>query len=145
MKTSGGQSRPASILFACGMNAVRSPIAAELTRHLFPKMLYVQSVGLYHGRSDPFAVSVMDEIGLDIAHHEPVTFDDIHDSFFDLIISLSKEANDRAKEWVHNQAIDVEYWPTEDPSLCTGSREQKLDAYRAMRNGLKARLLERFG
>ena len=81
------------------MNAIRSPMAAELSRHLFPGSFYVKSVGVRCGKPDPFAAAVMEEIGLDISEHEPSTFDDLEDSYFDLIISLAPEAHHRALEW----------------------------------------------
>ena len=92
-----GEPRPGSVLFACGMNAIRSPMAEALARHLFPGQFYIQSVGVRCGKPDPFAAAVMDEIGLDISEHEPTTFDDLEDSYFDLIISLAPEAHHRAR------------------------------------------------
>jgi protein-tyrosine-phosphatase len=140
----GGIMRPGSVLFACGMNAIRSPMAAAIARHMFPRSFYVQSVGVRCGKPDPFAAAVMEEIGLDISEHEPSTFDDLEDSYFDLIITLSPEAHHRALDWSRNHAIETEYWPTHDPALATGSRAQILDAYREVRDGLMARIRERF-
>ncbi len=139
-----GEVRPGSVLFACGMNAIRSPMAAALARHLFPGQFYVQSVGVRCGKPDPFAAAVMEEIGLDISEHEPSTFDDLEDSYFDLIVSLAPEAHHQALEWSRNHAIETEYWPTIDPALANGSREQIMDSYRGVRDGLINRLKQRF-
>ncbi|SNY91984.1 Protein-tyrosine-phosphatase [Cohaesibacter sp. ES.047] len=140
----GGVFRPSSVLFACGMNAIRSPMAAALSRHLFPGSFYVKSVGVRCGKPDPFAAAVMEEIGLDISEHEPSTFDDLEDSYFDLIISLAPEAHHRALEWSRSDAVETEYWPTLDPALANGSREQIMDSYRGVRDGLIAKLKDRF-
>ena len=113
----GPDLRPDSILFACGMNAIRSPMAAALAKHLFPGTFYVQSVGVRCGKPDPFAAAVMEEIGLDISEHEPSCFDDLEDSYFDLIVSLAPEAHHRALEWSRGHAVETEYWPTMDPAL----------------------------
>jgi protein-tyrosine-phosphatase len=86
----------------------------------------------------------MDEMGLDLAKHRPRTFEDIEDSFFDLIITLAPEAHHRALEMTRDQAVEVEYWPTVDPTLVQGSREHILEAYRGMRDGLALRIKKRF-
>ena len=141
-------SRPQSVLFACGMNAVRSPMAAAIAQHLFGKTIYVGSAGVQKGELDPFAVAVMEEIGIDIARHKPVTFEDVEDLEglnFDLIVTLSPPAHHKALELTRVNAAEVEYWPTVDPTAIAGTREQRLDAYRAVRDELLARIRERLG
>ena len=139
--------RPLAVLFACGLNSVRSPIAAGLFGQMFGRSTYVGSAGVRKGELDPFAVAVMDEIGLDISRHKPVTFEEIEEwegLNFDLIVTLAPEAHHRALEITRTNAIDVEYWPTADPSAVEGSREQRLDAYREVRDQLLARIRQRF-
>ncbi len=131
---------PRAVLFACGMNSVRSPMAAALMKHLFPRGVYVASAGVLKGEPDPFAVAVMEEIGLDISRHEPRTIADLDDSSFDLVVTLSPEAHHAALELTRTMAVDVEYWPTPDPTLAQGTREQVLDAYRDVRDGLSYRI-----
>jgi protein-tyrosine-phosphatase len=137
------ETRPGAVLFACSFNAVRSPMAAALTRHLFPGQIYVRSAGVRRGAPDPFAVAVMDEIGLDIRSHQPHTFEDLEDTSFDLVVSLAPEAHHKALELTRYYSLDAEYWPTADPTLTTGSREQILSAYRAVRDGLERRIKQR--
>jgi protein-tyrosine-phosphatase len=140
--------QPQAVLFACGMNAVRSPMAAALMRHLFGRTVYVGSAGVRKGELDPFAVVVMEEIGLDIAKHRPMTFEDVEDwegLNFDLIVTLAPEAHHKALDLTRTAAADVEYWPTPDPTGVEGTREQRLDAYREVRDQLMRRIRERFG
>jgi len=130
------------------MNAVRSPMAAALMSQMFGKTVYVGSAGVQKGELDPFAVAVMEEIGIDIARHKPITFEELEDLEglnFDLIVSLSPRAHHRALELTRTVAADVEYWPTLDPTGAEGNREQRLDAYREVRDQLQARIRERFG
>ena len=141
-------SRPQAVLFSCGLNAVRSPIAAGLFRHLFGKRIYVASAGVQKGDLDPFAVAVMDEIGIDISRHRPHTFEELEDLEglnFDLIVTLSPPAHHKALDLTRTLASDVEYWPTPDPTATEGSREQRLDGYRAVRDQLLRRMRDRFG
>jgi len=143
----GRATRPQAVLFACGMNSVRSPMAAALFGQLFGRTIYVRSAGVRKDEVDPFAVAAMDEIGLDIARHRPTTFeelDDLEGLNFDLILTLSPEAHHRALELTRTLAAAVEYWPTADPTLATGNREQRLDAYRQVRDQLMARIKARF-
>ncbi len=138
--------RPQAVLFACGLNSVRSPMAAALFRHFFART-YVGSAGSRKGELDPFAVAVMDEIGLDIAKHKPMTFEELDEwegLNFDLIVTLTPEAHHRALELTRTLGADVEYWPTPDPTATEGTREQRLDAYREVRDGLATRIRERF-
>jgi protein-tyrosine-phosphatase len=142
------RTRPQAVLFACGMNAVRSPMAAALLQQVSGKQLYVASAGVQKGELDPFAVAVMAEIGIDIGRHKPMTFeelDDLEGLNFDQIVTLSPPAHHKALELTRIAAVEVEYWPTVDPTATEGSREQRLDAYRAVRDQLLARIRERFG
>jgi protein-tyrosine-phosphatase len=138
---------PLAVLFACGLNAIRSPMAAAMLRQMFGRSLYVGSAGVRKGELDPFAVAVMAEMGLDISRHKPLTFEEFEDLEglnFDLIVTLAPEAHHRALEITRASAVDVEYWPTPDPSVVEGSREQRLDAYRQVRDQLLVRIRERF-
>src|SRR6478609_2137336 len=138
---------PQSVLFACAMNSVRSPMAESLLQHMFPQGLYVKSAGVRKGESDPFAVAVMAELGQDISAHKPMTFEELEDwegLNFDLIITLSPEAHHKALELTRTLAADVEYWPTQDPTGTEGSREQKLAAYREVCDALSMRIRRRF-
>ena len=138
--------RPQAVLFACAMNSVRSPMAAALFKHYFGRT-YVGSAGVRKGELDPFAVAAMEELGLDIAKHKPMTFEELEDwegLNFDLILTLSPEAHHKALELTRTLAADVEYWPTPDPTGTDGSREQKLAAYRDVCDGLLLRIRKRF-
>jgi protein-tyrosine-phosphatase len=138
---------PQAVLFACGQNSVRSPMAESLLRHMFPQALYVKSAGAKRGELDPFAVAVMAELGQDISSHKPTTFEELEDwegLNFDLIITLSPEAHHKALDLTRTLAAEVEYWPTHDPTGAEGNREQKLSAYREVCDTLLARIRKRF-
>jgi len=140
---------PGAVLFACNFNRVRSPMAEALMKMTFGDRVYVDSVGLKHQEGetgpDPFAAAVIDELGGDLTHFHPKTFGELEDESFDLVISLTPEAQHRAVEIARDYAVEIEYWPTHDPTLTDGSREQKLEAYREVRDELARRITERFG
>ena len=136
---------PGSVLFVCAMNSIRSPMAEHLMKAAFGSKVFVDSAGIHAGNPDGFMVSVMAEKGIDLSHYQPSTLDDMEDSYFDLIVTLAPEAHHRALEWTRSQAVDVEYWPTMDPSSVAGSREQVLEAYRQTRDMIDRRIRNRFG
>jgi protein-tyrosine-phosphatase len=140
--------KPRAVLFACGQNSVRSPMAAALLRQMLKGTFSVASAGVRKGELDGFAVAAMKEVGIDMAEHQPMTFEeleDIEDGLdFDLIITLAPEAHHKALELTRRLAAAVEYWPTADPTVIEGNREQRLDAYRAVRDQLIERIEARF-
>jgi len=147
MVTAPRARNPQSVLFACGFNSVRSPMAESLLQQMFPHALYVKSAGVKKGELDPFAVAVMAELGQDISTHKPITFEELEDwegLNFDLIITLSPEAHHKALDLTRTLAADVEYWPTVDPTTTHGSRDQKLAAYREVCDQLLMRIRKRF-
>jgi len=139
--------RPQSVLFMCGQNVVRSVMAAALLRHLYGKSIYVGSAGVIAGEADPFVTAVMEEIGLDVHKHRPKSVEELEEFeglSFDLAITLSPDAHHRALDLTRTNAFDVEYWPTPDPTREGGNREQRLEAYRAVRDELEQRIRARF-
>jgi protein-tyrosine-phosphatase len=142
-----GGRRVGAVLFACAMNAVRSPMAEAIARHYFGRSIYVQSAGARKGEPDPFTIAVLDEIGIDASKHRPRTLEELEDwegLNFDLIVTMSPEAHHRTLDMTRTDAVDVEYWPTPDPTIVQGSREQVLDAYRDVRDSLVKKIKERF-
>jgi protein-tyrosine-phosphatase len=140
--------RPQAVLFACGLNSVRSPMAAGLFKQIIGRGTYIASAGVRKDELDPFAVAALDEVGIDISRHRPMTFEELEDwegLNFDLIVTLSPEAHHRALELTRTIAADVEYWPTPDPTAVEGTREQRLAAYREVREQLTVRIKNRFG
>jgi protein-tyrosine-phosphatase len=148
MEDAPRSTRPHAVLFACGLNSVRSPMAAGLFKQMIGRMSYVASAGVRKDELDPFAVAALEEVGIDISRHRPMTFEELEDwegLNFDLIVTLSPEAHHKALELTRSIAADVEYWPTPDPTVVEGTREQRLSAYREVRDQLTERIKTRFG
>ena len=137
--------QPKSIMFLCGMNSIRSPMAEAIAKAHLPKDVFVTSAGVHKGDPDPFVAAVLSEQGLQPPQREPHTLDELGDDYVELIITLAPEAQARALELTRSQAVDVEHWPTPDPSKATGTRNQILDAYREVRQAIDRRIRERFG
>jgi len=138
---------PGSVLFVCNLNAVRSPMAEALAKSLYGKRIFIDSAGLEPHPRDPFVINVMTEIGVDMAEDHPMDVEEINIGSFDLVICLTEEARARVVELTRGQAVDIDFWPTIDPFAGgeQGSREQKLEAYRHLRDDLRRRIEQRFG
>lgn len=134
---------PGAILFVCGMNAIRSPMAEAFARHLLPKGIYVASAGVRPGDRDPFVDAVLDEVGLTLGSRRPQTLEQLEDDYFDLVVTLAPEAHHAALELTRSSAVEVVYWPMPDPTVATGSRDQVLSAYREVRDRLERLIRER--
>lgn len=128
-------------------------MAEALLKRFVGDRIFVDSCGLRRAafdpdedeiEADPLAAEVMAEIGVDLKRHRCKTFEDLEDDSFDLVISLTPEAQHSAVELSRGRAAEIEYWPTLDPTLTEGSREHRLEAYRQVRDSLAARIAERF-
>jgi protein-tyrosine-phosphatase len=146
---SGPEALPRSVLFACTQNMIRSPMAAELMRLQFGSLVRVDSVGVRPAEEiSAMAAFVVDEVGGDISKQTPKGLEAFgeyyEDGPFDLIVSLSPEAHHTMLDLIPTLGAAVEYWPTFDPSLAEGSRDQVLMEYRGVRDGLSKRIGQRF-
>lgn len=135
---------PDSVLFACNFNSVRSPMAMALLREAMGKEIYVESAGVRVGQVSGFMIFVMGELGLDLTRHASQTFDDLGDSSFDLVISLSPEAHQIAVERTRATDCVHEFWTVSDPTSVRGSRDMRLDAFRQTRDELLYKIRARF-
>ncbi|MEC5291797.1 low molecular weight phosphatase family protein [Aurantimonas sp. C2-6-R+9] len=144
-----GKVAVSSLLFVCGMNAIRSPIAEAIARSILPASVYIASAGVRSGQRDPFVDIVLAERGLSLGDYRPKRFEELQDGYFDLIVTMAPEAHHAALDATGTASVDVEFWPMPDPSVADGSREQILDAYRAVCDRIEAhirrRLLEKNG
>lgn len=145
------QTLPASVLFCCDHNAIRSPMAEGLMKQIYGTETYVQSAGVHNDLEiDGFAIAVCDEVGVELARHRSRSFDMMEQwgddlGSFDLIVALSPASQRRALELTRYFHLDVEYWPIMDPTGVGETREAKLDQYRQARDQIRARLIGRFG
>ena len=129
-----------SILFACNINAVRSAMAEAMVKSRFPGRIFTDSCGVAPGQPDGFAIAVMAEIELDLTSHQPKGFNDLDCDFYDVIISFSPEAHARAQDITRNINCATIYWPVDNLAGLQGSREERLRAYRAVRDDIAGKL-----
>ena len=142
---------PQSVLLCCDHNAVRSPMAEGIMKKYYGTGTYVQSVGVKNDLEiDGFSIAVCQEIDVELSRHRSRSFDEMEEwgddlSSFDLVIALSPASQRRALELTRFFHLDVEYWPSLDPTGLGETREAKLTQFRAARDQISERLIARFG
>ena len=132
------------ILFACTQNAVRSVMA----QGLFETKPYVHvgramSCGVIKGPLDGFVVAVLQEKGIDVSRHEAQVFEALDPTDFDLIVSFSREAEDKARRWA-NDGCETLFWDVPPPHTNDRSRDTILESYRQIRDQIDRLLTDYF-
>ena len=135
---------PSSVLFACTMNSVRSVMAEGILKKICGEKIYIDSVGKQAGDKNGYMIQVMAEIGIDLSNHRSKTFVSLDDTSFDMIISLSPEAQHAAVELTRWMSCELIYWPTFDPDAIRGRRETRLEGFRQIRDDLIGRIETKF-
>jgi len=131
------------VLFICTANAARSQMAEGLLRAKYGTRFDVFSAGTHPSRLSTRAIEVMNEIGIDISHHQSKTLDEISGMTFDLAVTLCNNAHricpvvTCAKETLHQG------FP--DPHLTPGSDEDILNGYRDVRDMIATWIDATFG
>ena len=126
-------------------------MAEGITKKVFGHDTYVQSVGVVNDLEiDGFAISVCEEIGVELARHRSRDFQQLEEagealSGFDLIVAMSPASQRRALELTRYFHLTVEYWPILDPTGLGESREIKLDAYRQTRDQILKQVQDKWG
>ena len=129
-----------AILFACNINAVRSAMAEAMIKVTYPGEIFVDSCGVSPGNPDGFAITVMEEIGINMNTHQPKSFDDLDSAFYDVIISFSPEAHEAAVALTQSMDCETLYWPVDNLANLTGARNERLRAYRHVRDIIQGNL-----
>ena len=130
-----------SILFLCVANSARSQIAEGLARRLAPPEVHVYSAGSEPGTINPLAVRVLAEAGVDASLQHSKGLDDIPLDEVDLVVTLCAEEVCP----LFPRPVRKLHWPLPDPARVAGSEQERLAAFRAVRDELAARIPALFG
>ena len=132
------------ILFACTQNVVRSMMAEFLFYKNFPNSdKIVCSCGIRKGIIDGYALVVMKEFYLETENHLVKTFEDFNPESFDLVISFSKSASEKALSWSDGLCENL-YFPVKAPQIYEFSRNETLASYRVVRDEIATILNKQF-
>lgn len=137
------QTEKSRVLFICTHNSARSQMAEGFIRHFYSDLYDASSGGTEPSGINPFAIQVMDEIGIDISGHESKSVKQFLDEEFDHVVTVCDQANEAcpffpgAKNAIHKGF--------QDPTLAEGTDEEIMAVFRKVRDEIKKWIEETFG
>ncbi len=127
--------RPRHLLFLCVANSARSQLAEGIARSLAPEHLKISSAGSVPTSVRPQAIEALREIGIDISHYTSTGLGEVERPV-DAVITLC--ADEVCPVWLEHAWRA--HWGLPDPADLEGTEEEKLDAFRSVREVLRRRL-----
>lgn len=130
-----------NVLFLCTGNSARSQMAEGLLRHHANDQFEVHSAGIEPKGINPFSIKAMDEIGIDIrGQRSKGTKEYMGRVFFPFVITVCGHADATCPQALWAQGGVKLHWPFEDPAAVEGTDEEKLAAFREIRDQIDARI-----
>ena len=141
------------VLFLCTHNSARSQMAEGLLRDLYGERYEANSAGVEATAVDPRAVSVMEEIGIDISGQRSKAASDLEDIVFDVAVTVCDRAREACPLCTTDldlpsrapKALEVIHKSFEDPAAVSGTEEEQLCAFRQARDEIRGWIVETFG
>jgi arsenate reductase len=113
-------------------------MAEGLLRHDGGASVEVSSAGTKPSHVRPEAIAAMHEIGIDIAGHRSKSVDEFAGQTFDYVITVCDNAKESCP--VFPATTKRIHWSLADPAAVQGSEEERLAAFRRIRDELRSRL-----
>lgn len=135
-------SRKKKVIFICTQNSARSQMAEGLLRSLYGDYFEVFSAGTNPLGVNPYAIRVMDEIGVDISDHRSKSIDEFKGINFDIAATVCSKAKEACPYFAASKIII--HRDFEDPAAVVGSEEEILNAFRRVRDRLQDWIKEEF-
>ncbi|KAF0219904.1 MAG: arsenate [Geobacteraceae bacterium] len=131
------------VLFVCVHNSARSQMAEAFLNHLAGDRFEGQSAGLEPGRLNPFAIKVMQEVGIDISGNKTKDVFDFYKRgvIFSYVITVCDEAGAERCPIFPGYAKRI-HWSFEDPGALTGNDEEKLQGAGRIRDQIRKQIEE---
>ena len=123
------------MLFLCTHNSARSQMAEGLLGHLAGERFEPFSAGTEAMHVRPEAIEAMREIGVDISGQESETLDRYLGEPFDYVVTVCDDANEACP--IFPGARERLHWSLPDPSSVTGEGEERMEAFRSVRDRIR--------
>jgi len=130
------------VLFICTHNSARSQMAEGIVNTLLSNKLIAYSAGTEPKEVNPYAIKVMEEIGIDISHHRSKSVYEFKEEKFDIVVTVCDHAKETcpffpgARKYIHKGF--------EDPSSVEGEEKEKLTKFRKIRDEIKDWIINTF-
>ena len=128
------------VLILCTGNSARSQMAEGLLRHDAGEWFDVESAGTRPGMVRPEAIAVMKELGVDLSGHRSKHVDEFEGQRFDYVITVCDNARESCPVFF-GEAKRI-HQSFEDPAALKGSEQERLTAFRRVRDELRTYLAE---
>ena len=128
----------AKVLFLCTGNSARSQMAEGYLRHVAGDEFEPLSAGVEPKGLNPLAVAVMNEIGIDISHQASKDVRDFLGQAIPYVITVCDNAKERCP--IFPRGYKFLHWGLEDPAEATGSHDDKMAAFRRVRDEIVQRI-----
>lgn len=131
-----------NVLFLCTGNSARSQMAEALLHRHAGEQFEVYSAGLEPKGINPFAIQVMDELGIDIRGQRSKGVDEfIGHMFLHYVITVCSHADATCPQALWAQGSKKLHWPFDDPAAVQGTNEEKLAIFRSVRDEIDAKIM----
>jgi len=131
-----------NVLFICTHNSARSHMAEGLVNAFYGDRLEAQSAGTEPSQVNPLAIRVMAEIGIDISGHHSKGVEDFLNQDFEYVVTVCDHANETCPFFPGgNERIHKGF---QDPAAVEGSEDEKLAAFRRVRDEIHKWVKETF-
>jgi arsenate reductase (thioredoxin) len=129
------------ILFICIHNSARSQMAEAWLNHFCGEQFEAESAGLSPGTLNPLVVKVMQEVGIDISHKQTQAVSDLLDAGkkYTYVVTVCDESSAESCP-VFPGIAEKLHWGFPDPSVLTGTEEEKLAKIREIRDLIKTQI-----
>jgi arsenate reductase len=126
------------VLILCTGNSARSQMAEGLLRHVGGTRYEVFSAGTKPVGMNPVAIEVMREEGIDISKQRSKSVAEFAGQEFATVITVCDNAAEECP--VFPGAPQRVHWSLTDPAAVSGTKEEKLEAFRQVRDELERRI-----
>lgn len=126
------------ILVLCTGNSARSQMGEGLFRAAGGDAFEVFSAGTRPSLVRPEAIAVMAELGIDISGHRSKSVDEYSQVAMDYVVTVCDNARDNCPLFPAGRARI--HWSFEDPAAVEGTEEQRLAAFRRIRDQIRQRV-----
>jgi len=128
-----------NVLFLCTGNSCRSQMAEAWLRKLGGENFAVYSAGLEPHGINPYTITVMEELGIDMSDHSSDHLDKYKGEIdFDFLITVCGNADERCP-YFPGMGTRL-HWPFEDPAAFVGPEDETLAAFRTVRDQIKEKI-----
>lgn len=130
------------VIFICHHNSARSQMAEGFLKTFYPEEYEVFSAGIEPTYVNPYAVKVMNEIGIDISNHRSKSVYEFTNENIDIAVTVCDSAKENCPFFPARKIVHKSF---KDPASFEGTEEEKLELFREVRDEIKDWIINFFG